>query len=219
MISILALAGVLWATPQQQVSGGGAVVLSPGTNLVGKVGFDQTTPGTTNATSLSQIGSTTVATGNGTVGTGVQRVAIASDNTAFSVNASISGGSIANTAFGLSAGVANAGIVRAVPSACTQSTNFTSSTVGVATGAGTSVTSTTTCTTTVYVSNITNSAVTLRLQDKTGTPIIWVGGNADFSIPANSNVKFPLDGVQWVSGMTAIAGTASALNLFVAGLQ
>lgn len=61
--------------------------LVAGTALVGKVGLDQTTPGTTNATSLAQVGSTTVATGNGVVGTGVQRVAIASDNTAFSVNA------------------------------------------------------------------------------------------------------------------------------------
>jgi hypothetical protein len=33
----------------------------------------------------------------------------------------------------------------------------------------------------VYVNNITNAAVTFRLADKTGTPIIWVGGGADFS--------------------------------------
>ncbi len=119
----------------------------------------------------------------------------------------------------LSGGTANVGYVRSLPSSCTQSTNFTSSTVGVATGAGTSVTSTTTCVTLIYVNNITNSAVTFRLQDKTGTPIIWVGGNADFSIPANSNVTFPLGGVSFASGITAIAGTASALNLQVAGVQ
>lgn len=57
-----------------------------GTALIGKVGIDQTTVGTTNAISLAQIGTTTVATGNGVVGTGVQRVSIASDNTAFAVN-------------------------------------------------------------------------------------------------------------------------------------
>ena len=61
--------------------------LPAGTALVGKVGIDQTTVGTTNAISVAQIGATTVSTGNGVVGTGVQRVAIASDNTAFSVNA------------------------------------------------------------------------------------------------------------------------------------
>lgn len=128
-------------------------------------------------------------------------------------------GSVGNTAFGVNGGVANIGIVRAVPSSCTQSTPFNNSTVGVATGAGTSVTSTTTCVTQVYVNNITNAAVTFRLADKTGTPIIWVGGNADFTIQANSNASYPLDGVIFTSGITAIAGTASALNLQVNGLQ
>lgn len=61
--------------------------LPAGANLIGKTGIDQTTPGTTNAVSLAQIGATTVSSGNGTSGAGVQRVAIASDNTAFSVNA------------------------------------------------------------------------------------------------------------------------------------
>jgi hypothetical protein len=56
--------------------------LAAGTAIVGKVGIDQTTPGTTNAVSISQIGATTVSTGNGVVGAGVQRVAIASDNSA-----------------------------------------------------------------------------------------------------------------------------------------
>jgi hypothetical protein len=45
------------------------------------VGFDQTTPGTTNGVAIAQIGATTVATGNGVVSAGVQRVAIASDST------------------------------------------------------------------------------------------------------------------------------------------
>ncbi len=119
----------------------------------------------------------------------------------------------------LAGGVNNIGIVRAVPSSCTQSTPFNNSTVGVATGAGTSVSSTTTCITLAYANNITNSAVTFRLQDKTGTPIIWVGGNGDFSIPANSNVRIPLDGVIFTSGITAIAGTGSAINLQINGLQ
>ena len=39
-----------------------------GTNVVGKVGLDQTTPGTTNALSLAQIGATTIVTG-GVAGT------------------------------------------------------------------------------------------------------------------------------------------------------
>jgi hypothetical protein len=60
-------------------------VIATGTNVIGKVGIDQTTPGTTNGVALQQIGATTVATGNGVVGTGVQRVAIASDNSAIQV--------------------------------------------------------------------------------------------------------------------------------------
>lgn len=71
--------------------GTGKVGLIAGTALVGKVGLDQTTPGTTNAVSLAQIGATTVSTGNGVAGAGVQRVTVASDNTAFSVNAVQSG--------------------------------------------------------------------------------------------------------------------------------
>jgi hypothetical protein len=68
--------------------------LTAGAALVGKVGLDQTTPGTTNAVSLAQIGATTVSTGNGVVGAGVQRVAIASDNTPFQVAASNETGTI-----------------------------------------------------------------------------------------------------------------------------
>jgi hypothetical protein len=124
---------------QQQISGGGAVVLSSGANVVGKVGIDQTTPGTTNAValaaganivgkfgldqttpgttnaiSLAQIGTTATATGNGTTGAGVQRVAIASDQTAFSVY------SIPKTTCGATAvGVA----LQAVPTSATLATS------------------------------------------------------------------------------------------------
>ncbi len=119
----------------------------------------------------------------------------------------------------VSGGTANIGFVRIVPSSCTQSTNFSNSTAQVATGAGTSVTGTTTCVTYAYANNITNSAVTLRIADKQGTPVIWLGGNADFIIPANSNLRIPIDGVTFTSGITAIAGTATAVNLQVNGLQ
>lgn len=56
-------------------------VIAAGTNLIGKVGIDQTTVGTTNAVSLAQLGANTIATGNGTSSTGTLRVAIASDQT------------------------------------------------------------------------------------------------------------------------------------------
>lgn len=68
-----------------------------GTNIIGKTGIDQTTPGTTNLVALAanqsvnntQIGGVTMSVGNGVTGTGTQRVTIASDNTAFSVNATL----------------------------------------------------------------------------------------------------------------------------------
>lgn len=65
--------------------GTGVVGLIAGTALVGKFGFDQTTPGTTNAVALAQVNAATCLAGNGVTGTGSQRVTIASDNTPFPV--------------------------------------------------------------------------------------------------------------------------------------
>jgi len=219
------LAGIFFAQPtksQLQQSGGpGSSVtinaaLPAGSNLIGKVGIDQTTPGTTNLVSIGSNGTVGLVAGSAVIGH------VINDASSAVIGHVIadSGSTTAVTSLpSIPGGVANIGLIRSIPSSCTQSTNFTNTTVGVATGAGTSVTSTTTCVTLVYVNNITNSAVTFRLADKTGTPIIWIGGNADFAIPANSNATFPLGGVTFTSGITAIAGTAAALNLMVNGLQ
>lgn len=204
---------------QLQTSGGGSVSIVgtlPAFAAVPAFKTDQTTHGTTDlvATDQVKINGVTVSTGNGVTGTGVQRVTIASDNTAFTVNAAKSG------TWALDTGSSIIGFVRSLPAGCTQTTRFSGDTVGVATGAGSSVNATTTCLSNVYVNNITNAAVTFRFADKTGTPVIWVGGNADFTVPANSNIGFPfLAGVTMTSGITAIAGTASALNLHVEGWQ
>lgn len=88
----------------------------------------------------------------------------------------------------------------------------------VATGAGSSVSAVTGCVEECYVNSIVNTPVTLRAQDKAGTPVIWVGGAADFTIPANSNMGcggnggLNIAGITFTSGMTLIAGTANALN-------
>lgn len=76
------------------------VTLEASSAVVGTVGIDQTTPGTTNAVSIAQLGSTTVATGNGVSTGGALRVAIVSDQTAFSVAQSTSSaaGGITSTA-------------------------------------------------------------------------------------------------------------------------
>jgi hypothetical protein len=217
---LIGFAAVLSGQQQQSGGGGSSVTITgslpTGSNVIGKVGIDQTTPGTTNLVSIGTNGTVALGAGVAVVGH------VINDASAAVIGHVVadSGSTTAVTALpALANGTNNIGYARTLPSACTQSTNFTSSTVGVATGAGTSVTSTTTCVTLVYVNNITNSAVTFRFQDKTGTPIIWIGGNADYALPANSNVTFPLGGVTFVSGITAIAGTASALNLMVAGVQ
>jgi hypothetical protein len=71
----------------QPVSIATAPALVASSAIIGKVGIDQTTAGTTNGVSLAQIGSTTAATGNGVSGSGTLRVNIASDNSAITVNA------------------------------------------------------------------------------------------------------------------------------------
>lgn len=220
LASLLIVGGPSLYAQLQQSGGPGSVVtitgMLPAFASIPAFKTDQTTHGTTDlvASDHVKINGVAVSTGNGVTGTGVQRVTIASDQTAFTVNAAKSG------TWALDTGSAIIGFVRTLPAGCTQTTRFAGDTVGVATGAGTSVNATTTCLGNVYVNNITNSAVTFRLADKTGTPVIWVGGNADFSIPANSNIGFPfLAGVTMASGITAIAGTASALNLHVEGWQ
>lgn len=53
--------------------------IAAGTNLLGKVGLDQTTPGTTNAVAIGQIGSTTVDSNSGVKSAGTLRVVLATD--------------------------------------------------------------------------------------------------------------------------------------------
>lgn len=65
--------------------GNSLVKLVAGSALMGTVGIDQTTPGTTNAVALAQIAAATVATSNGVASTGCQRVTVASDNTPFPI--------------------------------------------------------------------------------------------------------------------------------------
>jgi hypothetical protein len=215
-ICVLAFSWPSNAQLQQSGGPGSAVTLNAGTNLVGKVGIDQTTPGTTNKVSIGTDGTVALGASSAVVGH------VINDASSAVIGHVIadSGSTTAVTSLPATpAGTNNIGFVRTLPSSCTQSTNFANATSQVATGAGTTVTSTTTCVTFAYANNITNAAVTLRLADKAGTPVIWLGGNADFSIPANSNVRIPIDGVTFTSGITAIAGTSSAINLQINGVQ
>jgi hypothetical protein len=53
-----------------------------GSAIIGKVGIDQTTPGTTNGVALVGVNGATALAGNGNTGTGSARITIATDNSA-----------------------------------------------------------------------------------------------------------------------------------------
>lgn len=212
IVSLIIVSSLGWATPPQQViSGSAAVTIQQGGNtaIVTAAGAQKVDG---SAVTQPVSGTITANAGSGTMAVSGPLTDAQLRASAVPVSGSFAMGPLVNS-------TANVGIIRVVPSSCTQSTNFANSTVGVATGAGTTVTSTTTCVTYAYANNITNSAVTLRLADRQGTPVIWFGGNADFTILPNSSIKIPIDGVTFVSGITAIAGTAAAINLQINGLQ
>jgi len=168
---------------------------------------------------IIQIAGTAVAT----AAAGIMKVGItdssgnALNSTANALNVHTDGtGSVV-----LASGTNVIGYVRLIPAGCSaQSTPAQLRAVPVATGAGTSLTATTSCVVSCYANNLTNSGVTIRIQDGQGTPVIWTGGNADFTILPNSNMRLPLaEGTVFTTGVTAIAGTATAINLACSSYQ
>lgn len=71
---------------------GGTVGIVAGTALIGKVGIDQTTPGTTNGVALVGVNGATALAGAGAVGTGSPRVAVGQDSTTIAGSAPVKGG-------------------------------------------------------------------------------------------------------------------------------
>jgi len=86
LAAILAAQG---AAPAQQT--GATVGIVAGSAVIGKVGIDQTTPGTTNAVSATNFPST-VATGTGAQGATVPRVTVATDQATNAGAALVKGG-------------------------------------------------------------------------------------------------------------------------------
>jgi len=202
------------------------ITLHAGSNIIGKVGIDQTTPGTTNAISLAQIGSTTVATGNGIAGAGVQRVTIASDNTAFSVNATLSAettkviGTVnvsSGQTIGLAAGsqvighvIVDSGTITTV-SAVTSITN----TVNTAEVAPTTIsngktTVTTSGTRVTLASSTAVKSVTIKALS-TNTGIIYVGNSSvastnGFQLQAGETVSMDIANLNTVNLDSSVSG-------------
>lgn len=101
----------------QAVSLASLPALAAGSALVGKVGLDQTTPGTTNAVSIAYIGSTAVAAGAGAVSAGVIRVTQASDSPLVAVSGTTSDSAVTNGSSGTIAGY-----LRSIKDAATDTT-------------------------------------------------------------------------------------------------
>lgn len=207
MLGLLIGGGVLGQL-QQSGGGGSSVTLQSGSNLAGKFGIDQTTPGTTNGVSLTQIGSTATATGNGVAGAGVQRVAIASDQTAFSVNATV--------AAALPTGANVIGTVNTIPkTSCGNALATGSALAAVPTSATLLTSASTACIVAAIFNNTTASPLTITLTDNTATPI---NSLLTFSIPANSSLVEPLYGtsfnlgVKWTASGAGVTGSVIAFQ-------
>jgi hypothetical protein len=99
---------------------------------------------------------------------------------------------------------------------CTGNTLQDVTQVDVATTTGSALTSADTCVFYIYANNKTGSAVTLTLQDKQGTAVVY---STTFSIPANSDVRRDFAGHKFLGGVQAIAGTSSAINAVLMGVQ
>lgn len=203
IVLALLIAGGIMAQLQQSGGPGSTVTLLAGSAVAGKVGIDQTTPGTTNAVSLAQIGSTTTATGNGVAGAGVQRVTIASDNSAVPVSGAF---------FQATQPVSIAATLATVPKTACGTTAFTPAWQAVPTSA-TALTGTTSCVLAMMFTNTNASVQTVTVTDGQGSPITVLQA---FAIPANSELTLPFygsqmtTGIKWSAGGTGVTGTVVA---------
>ena len=125
-------------------------------------------------------------------------------------------GSISNTGFNvtgsLPTGANVIGQVQTVPKTACGTTAFTPAWQAVPTST-TSLTATTSCVIAVIITNTNGAAQTVTITDGQGSPVTVINA---FSVPANSQVTFPLygsqmiSGVKWSAGGTGMTGTVVA---------
>lgn len=125
-------------------------------------------------------------------------------------------GSISNTGFNvtgsLPAGTNVIGVVKQVPATACGTTAFTPAWQAVPTS-NTALTSTTSCVIAIIITNTNASAQTVTITDGQGSPVTIANA---FSIPAGSQVTFPLygsqmtSGIKWSAGGTGLTGTVVA---------
>lgn len=107
--------------------------------------------------------------------------------------------------------------VKSVPySSCAGTTVQDVTQVDVATGAGTALTSADTCVELLYLTNKTTSNATATVRDKNGTPFGYL---ETFVLPGNSALALDFKLLKFTAGVQVIAGTASALNARLKGIQ
>lgn len=179
--------------------------LVAGTALIGKVGIDQTTVGTTNAVSLAQLGANTVLTGVGAAGTGSLRVTISSD--AVSAAAALAD-ALANPTLGQQA------VLNSVFNGTTwdrqrgMGGNLTTGDTGAKTATGNGAT----------ITNVGNKGVSIvvnmgAVTGTTPTCVLKVQGSADggttwYDIPGATTASLTATGVFGITVYPGIAVTA-----------
>ncbi|HVP46243.1 MAG TPA: hypothetical protein VMT32_06660 [Bryobacteraceae bacterium] len=125
-------------------------------------------------------------------------------------------GSISNTGFNvtgsLPTGANVIGQVQTIPKTACGTSAFTPAWQAVPTST-TSLTSTTSCVLAIIVTNTNATAQAVTVTDGQGTPVTVINA---FSVPANSQVTFPLfgsqmtSGIKWSAGGTGMTGTVVA---------
>jgi hypothetical protein len=153
-----------------------------GSAIIGKVGIDQTTPGTTNGAAIVGVNAATALAGAGAVGTGSLRVAVGQDTT-----------TVAGSAPG-TAGTASGNVVT-VQGVASMTPVTTTVNVGTATSTQTKVTITTASTYQQYLaSNAARKGCTIQFITAAHTGYVFFG-----AAPGDTTTSFQLSPGQTIN--------------------
>lgn len=183
----------------------------------------QQSGGAGGSTNLSQVGGTATSVNNGASDAGTLRVTLANNSTGqVALAAGIAAvGSITNTAFGITgplpAGANYIGAVKMIPqSGCAGTALQDLTQVDVPVTATLLTSATDTCVFAMFFTNKTASSITVTVTDNSATPVSY---STNFSIPANSTLRLPFDGMKFLLGVKLTASAATGLNARLIGVQ
>jgi hypothetical protein len=216
LLVVAGVLGPLYAQLQQSGGPGSAVTATQGgTWNINNISGTQTLP-TGASTAAKQPALGTAGTPSAdviTVQGAASMMALKVDGTggSFPITGSISNAGF-NVTGSLPTGANVIGQVQTIPKTACGTTAFTPAWQAVPTST-TALTATTSCVIAVIVTNTNGSAQTVTITDGQGTPVTVINA---FSVPANSQVTFPLygsqmtSGVKWSAGGTGVTGTVVA---------